>query len=61
MITDIESAAQAIVAHHAAELALPDWQPAAAPSASEPTPLEAAVGLACHRMGFDEVDGQVIA
>lgn len=61
MITDIESTAQAIVAHHAAELALPDWQPAAVPSTSEPTPLEAAVRLACRRMGFDDVDGQVIA
>ena len=61
MITDIESTAQDIVAHHAAELALPDWQPAAAPSISEPTPLEAAVRLACRRMGFDDIDGQVIA
>lgn len=61
MITDIESTAQAIVAHHAAELALPGWQPAAAPSTSEPTPLEAAVRRACRRMGFDDIDGQVIA
>lgn len=61
MITDIESTAQAIVAHHAGELALPDWQPAAAPSTSEPTPLEAAVRLACRRLGFDGIDGQVIA
>ncbi len=61
MITDIESTAQAIVAHHAAELALPDWQAVAAPSTSEPTPLQAAVRLACRRMGFDDVDGQVLA
>jgi thiamine-phosphate pyrophosphorylase len=61
MITDIESTARAIVAHHGTELALPDWQPAAAPSTSEPTQLEAAVRLACARMGFDDVDGHVIA
>ncbi len=61
MISNIDAAAQAIISHHAADLGLPDWQPADAPPASEPTPIEAAVQLACLRMGFDGVDAQVIA
>lgn len=61
MINNIDSAAQAIISHHAAALGLPDWQPADAPDAREPTPIEAAVHLACLRMGFDGVDAQVIA
>jgi thiamine-phosphate pyrophosphorylase len=61
MISNIDSAAQAIISHHAAALGLPDWQPTDAPDASEPTPVEAAVQLACLRMGFDGVDAQVIA
>ena len=61
MISNIDAAAQAIISHHAADLGLPDGQPADAPPASEPTPIEAAVQLACLRMGFDGVDAQVIA
>ena len=61
MISNIDSAAQAIISHHGAALGLPDWQPNGAPQASEPTPIEAAVQLACLRMGFDGVDAQVIA
>ena len=61
MINNIDAAAQAIISHHAADLGLPDWQPADAPPASEPAPIEAAVQLACLRMGFDGVDAQVIA
>jgi thiamine-phosphate pyrophosphorylase len=61
MISNIDAAAQAIISHHAADLGLPDWQPTGAPQASEPTPIEAAVQLACLRMGFDGVDAQVIA
>ena len=61
MISNIDAAAEAIISHHAADLGLPDWKPADAPPASEPTPIEAAVQLACLRMGFDGVDAQVIA
>ncbi|MEI7784500.1 MAG: thiamine phosphate synthase [Betaproteobacteria bacterium] len=61
MISDIYSAAQAIVSHHAATLGLPDWRPVEMAKTGEPTPIESAVRLACQRMGFDDVDAHVLA
>jgi thiamine-phosphate pyrophosphorylase len=61
MISNIEQAARAIVQHHGATLSVPDWQPVAKLFSGEPTPLEAAVHLACQRMGFDGADAQIIA
>ena len=61
MMEHIEQTAQAIVQHHGAALGLADWSSRPAPSEGEPSALEAAVRLACARMGFDGVDAQVIA
>jgi thiamine-phosphate pyrophosphorylase len=60
MIKNIEQAAKAIVEHHGATLGLPDWRSADLASGGGPTPIEAAVHLACQRMGFDAADAQVI-
>jgi len=60
MILDIDAAADAIVGHHGEDLALPDWRPVSAPSSTEPTAIEAAVRLACWRMGFDGADAQLL-
>lgn len=61
MIGDIEATAQAIVAHHGSTLGVDGWVPV--PCELEParTPVEQAVRLACSRIAFDDIDGQVIA
>lgn len=61
MIENIEHSAEAIVQHHSATLGLTDWRSAALALSGEPTPVEAAVHLACQRMGFDGADAQVVA
>jgi len=61
VISDIEAAAQAIVAHHGAILGVRDWMPVAAQLEPARTALEQAVRQACGRLAFDDIDAGVIA
>ncbi|MFM7343561.1 MAG: thiamine phosphate synthase [Betaproteobacteria bacterium] len=60
MISDIETSAQAIVAHHGRTLGVAGWTPVACKLEPCRTPVEQAVRLACRRMAFDDIDGQLI-
>ncbi len=60
MITDIASAARAIIERHARALAVVGWTPKRLPAQAPGTPIEQAVQLACTQMGFDDIDARVL-
>jgi thiamine-phosphate pyrophosphorylase len=61
MISDIDAAAQAIVAHHSEDLGILGWTPVAGQLDPPRTALERAVRQACSHLAFDDIDAGLIA